>query len=165
MIYVISILLNLLKLVLWPRRHQILQMFHVCLKKDKYILQLLCGVGICCSKLLSHVQFFCRPPGSSVHGIVSRKEYWSGLPFPTFRGSYWHRDRTPTFAGRFFTTEPPGKRLYYHWVSEWKSLSCVQPFVTPWTVACQAHAILQARILEWVAIPFSRGSSQHENQT
>ena len=27
------------------------------------------------------------------------------------------------------------------------------------------HEILQARILEWVAIPFSRGSSQPRNQT
>ena len=26
-----------------------------------------------------------------------------------------------------------------------------------------AHGILQARILEWVAISFSRGSSQHRN--
>ena len=25
---------------------------------------------------------------------------------------------------------------------------------------CSAHGILQARILEWAAIPFSRGSSQ-----
>ena len=35
-------------------------------------------------------------------------------------------------------------------------------FVTPWTVACQASlsmGILQARILEWVAMPSSRGSS------
>ena len=40
-------------------------------------------------------------------------------------------------------------------------LSHVQLFVIPWTVACQAslHGILQARILEWVAIPFSSGSS------
>ena len=32
---------------------------------------------------------------------------------------------------------------------------------TPWTVAYQAppHGILQARILEWVATPSSRGSS------
>ena len=32
----------------------------------------------------------------------------------------------------------------------------------PWTIACQASlsiGIVQARILEWVAIPFSRGSS------
>ena len=26
------------------------------------------------------------------------------------------------------------------------------------------HGILQARILEWVAIPFSRGSSRHRDQ-
>ena len=36
--------------------------------------------------------------------------------------------------------------------------------VTPWTVCSLAgssvHGILQARILEWVIIPFSRGSSQ-----
>ena len=27
------------------------------------------------------------------------------------------------------------------------------------------HGILQTRILEWVAIPFSRGSSQHKDRT
>ena len=27
------------------------------------------------------------------------------------------------------------------------------------------HGVLQARILEWVAFPFSRGSSQHRDQT
>ena len=38
----------------------------------------------------------------------------------------------------------------------------------PWTVACQAPlsmGILQARILEWVAMPSSRGSSQPRDQT
>ena len=24
----------------------------------------------------------CSPPGSSVHGIFSRQEHWSGVPFP-----------------------------------------------------------------------------------
>ena len=40
--------------------------------------------------------------------------------------------------------------------------SCVQLFATVWTVACQApqsSGILQARILEWVAVPSSRGFS------
>ena len=49
-----------------------------------------------------------------------------------------------------------------------KSLSRVQLFATPWTVAYQApvlHGILQARILEWVAISFSRGSSKPRDQT
>ena len=44
----------------------------------------------------------------------------------------------------------------------WVSQSC-ELFVTSWTVACQAPlsmGILQTRILEWVAMPFSRGSSQ-----
>ena len=48
------------------------------------------------------------------------------------------------------------------------SLSCVQLFMTPWTVAHQAPlsmGILQARILEWVAMPSSRGSSQPRDQT
>ena len=42
--------------------------------------------------------------------------------------------------------------------SEWKLLSHIQLFATPWTI--QSKGIFQARILEWVAIPFSRGSSQ-----
>ena len=36
-------------------------------------------------------------------------------------------------------------------------LSHVQFFVIPWTVAHQAPLSFQARILEWVAISFSRG--------
>ena len=47
-------------------------------------------------------------------------------------------------------------------------LSQVQLFVTPWTVACQVSLsmeILQARILEWVAMPSSRGSFQPRDQT
>ena len=43
-----------------------------------------------------------------------------------------------------------------------KSLSRVRLFVTLWTVAHQAPlsmGILQAKILEWVAMPTSRGSS------
>ena len=41
-------------------------------------------------------------------------------------------------------------------------------FVTPWTIAHQAPlsmGILQARILDWVTIPSSRGSSQPGDQT
>ena len=41
-------------------------------------------------------------------------------------------------------------------------------FATPWTVALQAPlsvGILQARILEWVAMSSSRGSSQSRDRT
>ena len=47
-------------------------------------------------------------------------------------------------------------------------LSRVRLFVTPWTVAHQAPpsmGILQARILEWVAMPSSRGSSPPRDRT
>ena len=46
--------------------------------------------------------------------------------------------------------------------------SVVTESATPWTAALQAPlsmGILQARILEWVAIPFSRGSSRTRDQT
>ena len=43
----------------------------------------------------------------------------------------------------------------HEWVSDWKSLSHVWLFVTN----------LQVRILEWVAFPCSRGSSQLRDQT
>ena len=40
----------------------------------------LCLVAQSC---LTHCNLMnCSPPGSSVHGIFFRKEYWSGLPFP-----------------------------------------------------------------------------------
>ena len=41
-------------------------------------------------------------------------------------------------------------------------------FVTLWTITCQGssvHGILQAKILEWVAMPSSRGSSWPRGQT
>ena len=44
-----------------------------------------------------------------------------------------------------------------------KSLSRVWLFATPWTVAY--HGIFQARVLEWVAISFSRGSSEPRDWT
>ena len=53
-------------------------------------------------------------------------------------------------------------------VSEWvKSLSHVQLLATPWTVATRLlHPwTFQARVLEWVAISFSRGSSRPKDWT
>ena len=61
----------------------------------------------------------CNPPGS-----CARQEYWSGLPFPPpgdlpnpgteptapeTPGTEPTAPETPALAGRFFTTEPPGK--------------------------------------------------------
>ena len=67
--------------------------------------------------LFSHsVMFnFCSPMdgsprGSSVRGI-SKQGYWSGLPFPCPGDlpNPGFEPMSPALAGRFFTTEPPGK--------------------------------------------------------
>ena len=55
--------------------------------------------------------------------------------------------------------------LPWNW---WKLLSHIQLFATPWAVAppdSSVHGILQARILEWVAFPFSRESSRLRDWT
>ena len=51
-----------------------------------------------------------------------------------------------------------------------QSLSHVRLFATPRTVACQTpespvHGILQARVLAWIAISSSRGSSRAGDRT
>ena len=44
--------------------------------------------------------------------------------------------------------------------------SCVQLFATPWSPpGSSVHGILKARILEWVVVRSSRGSSQPRDQT
>ena len=44
----------------------------------------------------------------------SRQEYWSGLPFPILGDlpDPGIEFKSPALAGRFFTTEPPGKPIY-----------------------------------------------------
>ena len=58
----------------------------------------------------------CSPPGSSVHEIP-KQEYWNGLSFPPpgvcpDPGTEFASPASPALAGRFFTTEPPGKPMY-----------------------------------------------------
>ena len=44
--------------------------------------------------------------------------------------------------------------------------NCVQVFATLWSPpGSSVHGILQARILEWAAISYSRGSSQPMDRT
>jgi len=51
-----------------------------------------------------------RPPGSSIHGI-SQAKIWSGLMFPSPEDipDTMIKPTSPALAGRFFTTELPGK--------------------------------------------------------
>ena len=47
----------------------------------------------------------------------SRQKYWSGLPFPSPGGFSDPGIKlvSPSLAGRFFTTEPPGKPLFFRY--------------------------------------------------
>ena len=81
----------------------------------------------------------------------------------------WHRSVIPD-SSRPHGLEPtrllcpwdfPGKSTgvgCHCLLQKWKSLSRVWLFADPMDYT--THGILQARILEWVAFPFSRGSSQ-----
>ena len=53
----------------------------------------------------------CNPPGSSVHGIFQAR-IPNGLPFPSPRDfpNPGIELASSVLAGRFFTTEPPGKQ-------------------------------------------------------
>ena len=58
-------------------------------------------------------------PSTEVHQAslsmeFSRQEYWSGLPFPSpaVLPDLGIKPTSPALAGRFFTTEPPGKPWY-----------------------------------------------------
>ena len=64
---------------------------------------------------------------------------------------------SPALAGGLFTTDHLGSSLNILKVSQ----SC-PALTTPCTVV---HGILQARTLEWVAFPFSRGTSQPKDRT
>ena len=119
----------------------------------------------------------------------SRPEEWVAIPFS--RGSSQSRGRTQVshIAGGFFTNwatreaqwltnieqvwKGSGKHLVsLSWIPSLMSavkvlidqlcLTLCNPMNQP---GCSVHGILQTRILEWVAIPFSRGSSRPKDQT
>ena len=92
----------------------------------------------------------CSSPGSSVHGILQAR-ILECVAMPFSRGSPWPRDLTSISYVSCTGKQPPEVK--------WKLLSHVRLFVTPWTTQSRA------RILEWVAISFSRGSYQRRDQT
>ena len=65
------------------------------------------------SESLSHVWLFAAPWTKAYQASLPmefpRQEYWSGLPFPSFRNLFHPRIEplSPTLAGGFFTAEPP----------------------------------------------------------
>ena len=105
-----------------------------------------------------------EPPGPSVHGILqARILEWVAIPL--LRGNLpapGIKPGSPALQADSLPSE--GKP---HALQVLSRFSRVQLFATLWTIACQAlyvHGILQTRILEWVALPFSRGSSWPRDQ-
>ena len=82
--------------------------------------------------------------------------------------SCWYKVCSKKIIGEPNSMLSGKKAVLPYFVVVW-SLSHVGLFVTPWTVAHQAPLAMgfsrQERILEWVAITFSSGSSQPRNQT
>ena len=127
------------------------------------------------SQSLSHVQLCnlmaCRPLGFSVHGIFqARILEWVAIS--SSRGSYSPRDQTHVFCVSCISWW-----ILYHW-SHLGSPSlimflflgvcsiiqlCASTDCSP--QGSSVHGILQARILVWVAISSSRGSSQCRDQS
>ena len=110
------------------------------------ITKLPCAVLSCSvmsDSLSTHELQACQAPPSM--GILQER-ILKWVAMPSSRGSSQPKNQTQVshIAGRFFTI----------WAT--------REF---WLPGSSVHGILQARILEWVAIPFSRGSSQPRDWT
>ena len=119
--------------------------------------------------MFSHVWLFATPWAvcSLCPWGFSRQGYWSGLPCPPpgdlpdpgieLGSPALHADSLPA--------ELPGKACVCLCVKSLQSCPTLcNPMDYRWP-GSPAHAILQARILEWVAISSSRGSSQPWDRT
>ena len=98
----------------------------------------------------------------------SRQEYWSGWPFPSpgILPNPGIESGSPALQADALTSEPPGKPTAAAVAA--KSLQSCSTLCDPMDCRLPGspiHGISQAIILEWVAISFSRGSSQPKDRT
>ena len=130
----------------------------------------------------------CSPPVTSVHGIL-RQEYWSGLPFPSpgYLPDPGFESRSPALGAQnlshwtirdipiclflvCFISKETGAQKGHDivpslTVHNWQKMLVAQSCLTLCNpMDCSSpgsfvHGISQARILEWVAFPFSRRST------
>ena len=119
----------------------------------------------------------------------SRQECWSGLPFPS-PGDLPDpgiKPGSPSLQAEALLSEPPGKSILLclhrlNWVIKEKEYGSQHCSLLKWSEVTQlcltlcdpmdctilhssVHGIFQARVLEWVAVSFSRGSSRPRDQT
>ena len=108
----------------------------------------------------------CNLPGSSVHGIFqARILEWLPFPPPGDLPNPGIEPRSLTSAGGFFTTwaTREAQRCVSVRLLQLCLTLCDPMDYSP--LGSSVHGILQARTLEWVAMPFSRGSSGPRNWT
>ena len=110
-------------------------------------------------KSLSRVRLFSTPWTVACQAPLpmgfSRQECWNGLPLPS-PGDILNpgiEPWSPTLQADSLLSEPPRVVVMYTKVTQ-SYLTLCDP------LDYIVHGILQARILEWVAVPFSRRSSQ-----
>ena len=97
-----------------------------------------------------HVQIFATPWTVAHQAPLSmgfpKQEYWSGLPFPP-PGDLPDpgiKPQSPALQVDSLSSEPPGKPIYTIYTHTHKCwwLSCIQLFVTPWTLAYQTFLFM-----------------------
>ena len=124
---------------------------------------------------LSCVWLFVTPLTSAHQAPLSmefsKKEYWSGLPFPSpgDLSNPGFKPGSPALQAEPLPSEPPGKPTHTHTHTHTHSevvqscptlcdpMDCSLP-------GSSIHGIFQARVLEWVVMPSSRTSSQPRDQ-
>ena len=131
-----------------------------------------------CSKMkvmsLSCVQLFATPWTITYQTPLfmgfSKQEYWNGFPFPS-PGDFPDpglKPRSPALQADSLQPEPPEKLRILFILHMYNCLPEVLVTQSCPTLCnsmdysppgSSVHGIFQARILEWVAISFSRGSS------
>ena len=116
--------------------------------------------------MLSHVRLSATPWTVACQALLfvgfSRPEYWSGLPFPP-PGDLPNPRKEPTspaLVGRFFSTSTTWEALMvisvqFSSVAQSCPTLCDPRDCSP--PGSSVRGILQARILEWVAMPSSGG--------
>ena len=110
----------------------------------------------------------CSLPGSSLHGILqARVLEWVAISFS--RGSSWSRDRTwvSCILGRRFNLWATREArmcvcMCVNWLQSCPTLHDPMGYSLP---GSSVHGIFQTRILEWVAMASSRGSSRLRDGT
>ena len=128
---------------------------------------------LCCAKSFQLCLTLCNPMdcsslGSSVHEI-SQAKILEWVAMPSSRGPFWPRAWThfpciSCTAHRFFTSEPPGNLCKICvLVTQSCPTLCDPIHYSP--PGSSVYGDFQARILEWVAISFSRRSSQPRDRT